>query len=131
MPEIISTIIDILVRLPLWAVFSIPVFFVLFLFGSFVRKLPYNPMQKWCSFSLVCAFFLAPMPIGMFISFIPNAYSLFFGSAYYFKTGLWFPISFLITGTIFVAGAYIIVKTHHKALKSQASPAGTPQSGAP
>jgi hypothetical protein len=70
---------------------------------------------------------LTPMPMGMFLAFVPNGYLVFGGVAYYQKVFSWLLISGSITLVFSVALFYWLL-SHNKALNSPS--AGTAKSAA-
>lgn len=95
--EFLNVISQVLARLPLWGVFSIPLFLVMWGAYVFVGKCEINRAVKVLVLSLSSTFLITPMPMGMFLAFVPNGYLLFSGADYYHKIWVWGVISGAVT----------------------------------
>ena len=91
---------DVLIRLPFWALFSTPLFIGLFIAGRRLRKRGDTLPQTRIFLGIFSALLLFPMPVGMFLAFIPNAFFFFGGPENYIKLWKWAAISFPITVVI-------------------------------
>lgn len=115
--EIAKYISDILVRLPFWAVLSLPIFLALLIAGLFLKKHGISSISVRVIFGLVSAFLLFPMPMGIFVVFVPNVYLLYGGFEYYVELWIWTAGSFSITAIVSCSLAWLTFKLPNKSIQ--------------
>ena len=105
MSQIYDVVLFVLPRLPLWFIFSIPIFIVLYIVRKLILKIQKKRFFAHVIFSLVSSVLLAPLPVGMFLAFAPNGYMLLGGT--YDKELLdWLMVSYPITLISFYLATY-------------------------
>ena len=97
---IIEDLIQIVMRLPMWAGFSLPLLLPIWGLYYLLKNSNWHHWVKVFVISIFTAIILAPMPIGIFLAFIPNGYLMFGGLEYYSKVDDWLIKSIVITFTI-------------------------------
>ena len=98
-----DSLLQLIMRLPMWAGFSIPFFLLLLVLYFALNKVEISRSIKHSVLTIVGTILLTPMPMGMFIAFVPNGYlvlDIFDGFEYYNKVWDWLLISGLITFSI-------------------------------
>jgi hypothetical protein len=98
-----DSLLQIIMRLPMWTAFSIPFFLLLLVLYFVLNKLEISRPNKHVVLTIVGTILLTPMPMGMFIAFVPNGYLLIDvldDFEYYKKVWGWLLISGLITFSI-------------------------------
>lgn len=95
--EAVNFAVGLLVRLPLWALFASPLIAALVFVARRLHRRPAKSQLVRALFALVAGILLAPMPLGMFMALVPNAYVAFGDHNYYALTWDWALVSIPIT----------------------------------
>jgi hypothetical protein len=96
--QIFEFIYQIIVRIPFWAILSIPFFIGLYYFAKYRRGLKIRPLFKTTLFAFVATILLAPAPATMFIALLPNGLLLLlFDGGFYIENWDWFAVSISIS----------------------------------
>jgi len=86
----------ILLPLPVWVIYSMPLFFLMLGIYVFLSKKRIDDKLKVIILAFVATLLLTPMPTGFVFFCFPNAYLVFGGFEYYQEVWVWF----LVSGTI-------------------------------
>ena len=120
MMELLKFILEVLVRLPLLALFSIPLYLVMWGLYAYISKREIDKLLAVAILSGISTILLTPMPIGMLVIFIPNGFFVLGNAAYNQKIWDWFAVSGSVTLLVSVVLFYWLL-SHNKAVKLTAT----------
>src|SRR5690606_451500 len=118
-------VLGLLVRLPLWALLAAPILAALtWLARRLHRQAIRGKSTRWI-FAALSAVLIAPMPAGMFLALVPNAYMVFGGSSYYSTIWPWPAASTIVTGLLMLLALWRYLAPSNNSFK------GMPLRGTP